>query len=252
MDRKTDEQLNPHQELDALAQEVLRLSRDTLLVNLRFLDMALNRFQLTAKPEGGISTDGDHLFYDAKAVLRAYQEDEKLCTRNYLHMVFHCVFRHNFVSTLVDRLLWDLACDIAVEAAIVALGVPCVVSARQTAQLPVVQELQSHLKKLTADKIYNYYLDQTLPEDRIRYLSGLFHADDHDDWYLPPVIEFGHENSGGQGPGTGDEQSSGGSGGGEGNGQSEDGQDQPNEEGEISNETTQTGSDLDQISYNSA
>ena len=33
---------------DALAQNILRLTRNTLLVNLRFLDLALSQFQLTS------------------------------------------------------------------------------------------------------------------------------------------------------------------------------------------------------------
>ena len=35
---------------DALAQNILRLTRNTLLVNLRFLDLALSQFQLTSYP----------------------------------------------------------------------------------------------------------------------------------------------------------------------------------------------------------
>ena len=33
---------------DALAQKILRLTRNTLLVNLRFLDLALSQFQLSS------------------------------------------------------------------------------------------------------------------------------------------------------------------------------------------------------------
>ena len=44
---------------DALAQNILRLTRNTLLVNLRFLDLALSQFQLTSYP-GTLATDGQH------------------------------------------------------------------------------------------------------------------------------------------------------------------------------------------------
>ena len=53
---------------DALAQNILRLTRNTLLVNLRFLDLALSQFQLTSYP-GTLATDGQHLFYDTYYVL---------------------------------------------------------------------------------------------------------------------------------------------------------------------------------------
>lgn len=39
--------------LDKLARDVLLLSRNTLLVNLRFLDMALSRLELVAGAQGG-------------------------------------------------------------------------------------------------------------------------------------------------------------------------------------------------------
>ena len=38
------------EQLDALARDVLRLSRNTLLVNLRFLDAALSQFTLLSGP----------------------------------------------------------------------------------------------------------------------------------------------------------------------------------------------------------
>lgn len=239
-------------ELDTLAQEVLSLSRDTLLVNLRFLDLALNRFDFVARPECGIATDGTHIYYDARSVLRDYQTDEKLCARNFLHMLLHCVFRHNFVSTLVDRALWDLACDIAVESAIIALNTPAVLTSRQAGQLDTIRALQTHLKKLTADRIYDYYLDQKLTDDQLEHLSSLFYADNHDGWYLPPVIEFGDDpSSGGQGPASDDSQEGSG---GEGSGGDGDSDSPSQDDGPIGNDApiTRTQSDLDQISYNDA
>ena len=47
---------------NALAREILLLSRNTLLVNLRFLDAALSRFTLTPIEGSTLLTDGKHLF----------------------------------------------------------------------------------------------------------------------------------------------------------------------------------------------
>ena len=102
---------------DALAQNILRLTRNTLLVNLRFLDLALSQFQLTSYP-GTLATDGQHLFYDTYYVLSMYKRERGRNVRDYLHIVLHCVFRHLFTSANIDRRCWDLACDIAVESAI--------------------------------------------------------------------------------------------------------------------------------------
>lgn len=57
---------------DKLAQEILRLSRNTLLVNLRFLDMALSR--LKHSPAGdSLAVNGIRIFYDPMWVLRRYK-----------------------------------------------------------------------------------------------------------------------------------------------------------------------------------
>lgn len=91
------------------------LSRNTLAVNLRFLDNAINKLPL--KPSiitETVATDGRYIFYDESYVLKSYKSGYNL-TRAYLHMMLHCVFRHNIVGTLVDTLRWNLACDIAAE-----------------------------------------------------------------------------------------------------------------------------------------
>ena len=68
---------------DALAQNILRLTRNTLLVNLRFLDLALSQFQLTSYP-GTLATDGQHLFYDTYYVLSMYKRERGRNVRDYL------------------------------------------------------------------------------------------------------------------------------------------------------------------------
>ena len=236
------EQLHPHRpDADTLAREVLDLSRETLLVNLRFLDRALHRLEPVYRPDGGLSTDGDHLFYDSRTLLRDYQQDERLCPRNLLHLLLHCVFRHNVISTLVNQPLWDLSCDLAVEAAINALGLPSLAAERQLRQKALLQELQTSLPKLTAQKIYDHYQELDLTEEQIGDLRSFFFADSHEGWYLPPIlsVEF---NQGGHQPSGPEGESSGGQGGGD------EGDDGGSQEESIGNEASQPRSDLDQIS----
>ena len=44
------DQVDRFQQADDLARDILRLTRNTLLVNLRFLDLALSQFQLSSYP----------------------------------------------------------------------------------------------------------------------------------------------------------------------------------------------------------
>ena len=171
------------QEVESLAKEVLTLSRNTLLVNLRFLDRALSQFDLTPGPIR-FATNGKQLYYSARHVLLRYREEREAAVRDYLHLVMHFVFRHMYVHTLVDRELWDLSCDVAVEEVINSLGLACVSCDRQRRQEAVLAELRGNLKRVTAETVYRWYQDH--PPSALEDLKELFWGDDHMPWYLPP------------------------------------------------------------------
>lgn len=173
------------QKIDRLAREVLLLARNTLLVNLRFLDAALSQFTLVPGP-WPLAVDGAHIFYDAPAVLRVYRQEKERSVRNYLHMVLHCVFRHSFVDKLVDHDCWDLACDMAVEAVITELDIRAAAAACQSRQGTVLEQLREQVKDLTAEKLYRHLLDRRPAPEEFLQLQALFYADDHTLWYLPP------------------------------------------------------------------
>ena len=52
------------QKIEQLAEDVIILSRNTLLVNLRFLDVALSQFELVPIEEDTILTDGKYILYN--------------------------------------------------------------------------------------------------------------------------------------------------------------------------------------------
>ncbi|NBI69047.1 metallopeptidase [Pseudoflavonifractor sp. 60] len=176
------------------------LSRNTLLVNLRFLDAALSQFALTPAPLP-FATDGQNLYYDPRHVLLCYQEEKEASVRNYLHLVMHCVFRHMYVHTLVDQALWDLSCDIAVEEVINGLGLSSAAAKRQEYQAEKLDKLRKEVKQLTAEKLYRYFQDHP-PQDP-ENLRELFRGDDHTPWYLPPKVTAsvgGNSGENGNGP----------------------------------------------------
>lgn len=179
----TDNQINDiDSRLDKLARSVLRLSGNTLLVNLRFMDAALNQLKPVAQ-KGSLSTDGEHLFYDARFVLRRYMAEKELPVRDYLHTVLHCVLHHNFEATPMESRYWDLACDMAVENIVNELNLKAAAVVRQTAQKEELAIMKSKVRQLTAEKIYHYLRGENLPPEEIERLSELFIADDHGLWY---------------------------------------------------------------------
>lgn len=171
------------EQINKLAYDIMRLSGNMLIVHLRFLDSAMSLLQLVrVDGTGFVATDGRHILYDPVTVLKMYKSSNELVTRNYLHMLMHCVFRHNMVGTLVDRDAWGLACDMAVENIINELDIPAVKTDRESRQIPVIEGIKEKTKYLNAEKIYNYLITD-VSSDQIHEWTPLFCADDHSVWY---------------------------------------------------------------------
>ena len=166
-----------------IAKEILGLSRNTILVNLRFLDAAVNRLEFVLNPEVAFATDGRTLCFEPFYLVKRYRVEQEAVTRDYLHMLLHCLLRHMYLHAQVEREFWNLACDMTVEAVISGLQLPAVAAAREEKQKPVLEKLQREIKYLTAEKIYRYYLGKNLSRGEVRQLRELFQADDHGLWY---------------------------------------------------------------------
>ena len=172
------------EKLNQLAKDVLHLSRNTLLVNLRFLDMALSQFTYHEIEDNTLLTDGKYLLYDPKHILRCYKSAKEIPVRDYLHMVMHCVFRHMFMDPTLNRVYWDLACDIAVENMITELNLKSVIAARERQQVPYIDAIKKELGMVTAEKIYSYLRTAYPDPNKIAQIRGLFYADNHEIWYM--------------------------------------------------------------------
>lgn len=171
---------------EKIAAEILQMSKNKLLVNMRFMDMALNQFQVFPKPDVTpfTASDGKIYIYDPEHIMKAYMLDENLPVRNFLHTVLHCVFKHFFVNTLVNQKMWDLACDIAVESTINDLDLNYLNISKAKEQVQFFDLFKKKVQTITAEKIYSYFLDEKLSDDLVERLSLLFKGDDHFLWYL--------------------------------------------------------------------
>lgn len=171
---------------EKVATEIIQMSKNKLLVNMRFMDMALNQFRMSPRPDltPFSACDGDVYVYDPVHILKAYMLDENLPIRNFLHSVLHCVFKHFYVNTLVDQTMWDLACDIAVESAINDLELSFLNITKAKEQVQFFDLFKNKVKTVSAEKIYRYFLDEKLSDHLVEKLSLLFKGDDHVLWYL--------------------------------------------------------------------
>lgn len=183
-------------ELRELAEDVLEISRSRLLVNLRYMDVALT-FHDRKVFRGSFSTDGRILYYDPAFVLRTFSASKEQLTRTYLHTVLHCVFCHPFTGRDMDRRLWDLACDIAAESVICELDLPCTRSDDDGRKRDILRKIRRETGFLTAEKIYSALrkggLSQADTDQKLVQLEELFMADGHSAWYegetQPPAVQ---------------------------------------------------------------
>ena len=174
-----------------LGRQILTLTRNGLFVSLRFLDVALCQFDYLSSDQiaGGpinvrtIATTGQHLIFDPQYIIEQYMKDKQGLSRDYLHIVLHCVFRHPFVSENLNQEYWDLACDIAVENIISDLDV------KQTQTRNVedidreIKRIRGMVRQVTAEYLYNYLMSGTASQRDIDKWKKLFYRDDHRVWW---------------------------------------------------------------------
>ena len=169
--------------VESLAGDILQLSRNSLLVNFRFLDRAVAMLPLTPSRDISLATDGRKIYYGPRYILYEYRREQSCVTRNLLHTVFHCVFRHDFVGKTVDRARWDLAADMAVENIIndMASGI---LEAKRVSEQQALELLKSEITSpLTAERIYKWLGDMGFTEEELRQQRECFRGDGHGLWY---------------------------------------------------------------------
>ena len=168
------------EELIQISEEIFAYIRSQLTFHLRFMDLALNNYQLI--PDAlEYRCDGKFFHYPPIALIKTFRNNPNEMVRGYLHVVLHSVFQHLYFSKNRRMSLWNLAADIAVENVIEQLGLSC-------AETPASQEKQRQIAKIrekipefTAQKIYHYLED--LETDQIKLLAPVFYFDNHECWY---------------------------------------------------------------------
>lgn len=172
-----------------LAENIMTLARNTLMVHLRFMDRAISHLTLTCDGEIPFATDGRALYYEPWTVLQRYQTEPNAVIRDMMHALLHCVFRHWFVGQDIDRARWDAACDAAVECAISDLHSPVLQSQREVNQLMTLEMLRREVGTMTAERIYRWLGEQDYDEDDLYRLRRELKADEHGLWYGGPEPE---------------------------------------------------------------
>ncbi len=186
-DRQEDRQF----QIRSLAGEVIRLAHDGILINMRFLDVALSKLKTVCREQTGAHLfDGSTLYYDPAHLLLQYQTAPHYAARLYLHTLLHCIFYHGRTMDKMNRVYWDLATDIAVEHTIVDMGL-------HLTELPSDDLLQNRLALLrkqagglTAEKLYRHFRIEEPSEKAVQEWHRLCHYDEHIYWDRQEELEL--------------------------------------------------------------
>lgn len=171
------------EKVKALARELMGYTRDTILVNLRFLDVAVSALLPEQKEGmGGFACDGSKIYYDPVFFLKKYQEEPAYALRMYLHILFHLIFFHSFQYDKLDKEAWDLAADMAVEAAVMELMLPGGNLLADEAKERKLRVIREDIGALSAEKLYRYLRNFGISTKERKELSLLFFMDSHVYW----------------------------------------------------------------------
>ncbi len=173
-----------NEKLENIAKKIMKLSQNTILVNLRYMDASLSYLENSINYNIKVCTDGKTLYYNPKYIITLYKYEENLVKSLFIHSILHCVFKHFYINSVVNQDLWDLSCDIAVEAIVCNLNEPCFEHNKRAKQREIISELKKDIKMLTAEKIYNYFTDKNYTEEDIFNLHRFFMMDEHQIWYV--------------------------------------------------------------------
>lgn len=218
----TDEEQEQLNKIKKLSAHIIKLASDSIVVNMRFLDVAVSA--LTGEPRmgmGGAATDGSKIYYDPVWLLKRYEREPAFAMRMYLHMLFHCIFYHSYQYGKLDTAVWDLAADLAVENTILELGIHGTAMKKDDRLREAVRNLKDYMngkgseeeyarqvswnqtgsstakkkKKIpfTAEHIYRYLLKKPLKPDEMKELISLSHVDEHLTWNVKEEMTIGQE-----------------------------------------------------------
>ena len=202
-ENRTQEMAETAERLQAIGSSILRAARDELYLGMRFLDVALSSFSYQMDSSiHGFGTDGREIYFQPQMLGGLYKENRILVNRGYLHMVFHCTFRHfawrgagrnigtghsagennaDSEKTIEERLR-DLSCDIAVEHIIDGMNYRSIRFSRSLLRRETYRLLEKEGKTLNAQRVYKILSGWNLSEKDFVNLEQEFRTDDHKYW----------------------------------------------------------------------
>lgn len=188
-------------ETDELVSESISYIQNNLLMKFGFLARAFQQLKILSSEKYNIASDGNNIYCNGMYILKLFLDNTEYITRQYLHTVLHCIFQHQFIGSHMNFNIWNLACDIAVENIISEFNTDKIERSCESKQAKEISKLKNSIDFMTAEKIYDYYMEHRLIKKRYEYLSDIFKADEHELWYnkgqldIPRIFEVSDNKS---------------------------------------------------------
>ena len=179
--------------INALALDVVGEARMKLMMAFRFLNTALWKMPTVVSSHPmALATDGKQLVVSPLYTIARFQEGMNEITRDYLHLLLHCVFRHPLDEEHINAAAWSLACDVVVESIALEMTEQRCVCANDAQRREAIAAIQKDLGHLSPAKLYRIFADAEAGGARARQagfnpvrvwdLRRLFQRDCHDAW----------------------------------------------------------------------
>ena len=171
-------------ELDEMGKKILDASRTELYLSMRFLGPALHSLGFIMDlSTTTVGTDAAYIRFNPNYLFRLYVDRPRLLNRTYMHILLHCVFRHMFTARgKEDRELWDLASDIAVDYVLDSMEYSAVAELTPEFRQRVYDRLEAEVRVLTAERIYQYFIERKRNYLEELQLRAAFALCDHSFW----------------------------------------------------------------------
>ncbi len=177
-------QQNIEERKEELAYKAIGAARDNIVMKLRYLEAAVYALKPVSKPDiTGISTDGENFYFETRSIIRRCSEGISKLTHDYLHLLMHCIFLHTKVTASTDAEIWNIATDIAVEDVILQMCKDIFPGWHSERQINELKQIKLQIGELTAERIYDYFMNDMPRKLTREQLYMMFHCDEHKDWY---------------------------------------------------------------------
>ncbi|MCM1387672.1 MAG: VWA-like domain-containing protein [Bacillus sp. (in: Bacteria)] len=175
--------MDKQKQISTLARDIIRLSHDGILMNMRFLDVALSALKLEEKAGMGVfAYDGSTLYYDPVLLLSRYHKEPHYMVRLYLHVLLHAIFYHSFQTDKLEKDIWNLATDIAVENTILEMNLYLAAMPSDTLLKSRLDILKKQAGGLSAEKLYRHFRVEPPSHKALRQWRELCYYDEHLYW----------------------------------------------------------------------